>query len=616
MDFMIGCNYWASHAGTEMWAQWDEKQVRADFKLLSEHGVEYMRVFPNWRDFQPVKPMYAGGGNLFEYRLEGDRFPTNPEFLDDVMLERFDIFCDIAEEYGIKLIVGLLTGWMSGRLFIPQALNGLNLLTHPTAILFEQRLIRGMVSRFKHKKAIYAWDLGNECNCMSPTYTQEEASSWTGIIANAIKANDPTRPVVSGLHGCKSGEHYQRWPARGQGEFCDILTTHPYAVWCENVYRDNYTSYRTLIHPACETKFYAALSGRPCLVEEIGTMGPMMCDDKTSADFMRLQLFSNWANGGTGVLWWCGHDQNLLETAPYTWQMCEIELGMTYNDNTPKPVLKETKRVRSILEGFDFTLPAAKDDAVCILTRDQDSWSAAFATYALAKQAGLNITFADNEAPIPESDCYLLPSVEGVAVMPREKYLELRKRVYEGATLYVSVDGGHFADIEPFFGFNVVNSSEPRDSGTISIEGEDVAFWRKRRYELAGTTAEILAFDESGNPAFTVNKYGKGKVYFVNFPAETMLLSVNNCFDKNTYLLYKKVFAEKIATHEAICDNQYIGMTLHPADDGIYCVLVNYSPEARKTGFAVQNGYKVDKVIYGNTDEVAPLDACVVKLVK
>ena len=47
MDFMIGCNYWASNAGTEMWRNWDESAVREDLRVLSENGIEYMRVFPN-----------------------------------------------------------------------------------------------------------------------------------------------------------------------------------------------------------------------------------------------------------------------------------------------------------------------------------------------------------------------------------------------------------------------------------------------------------------------------------------------------------------------------------------------------------------------------------------
>ena len=140
MSFIIGCNYWASNAGTEMWKNWSEEAVREDFAILSAHGIGTMRVFPNWRDFQPIVPVLGGGASVREYRLEGDRFPKNPYWLDEVMLSRFSRFCDIAAEYDIKLIVGILTGWMSGRTFIPSALFGKNLFTDPVALLLSRGL--------------------------------------------------------------------------------------------------------------------------------------------------------------------------------------------------------------------------------------------------------------------------------------------------------------------------------------------------------------------------------------------------------------------------------------------------------------------------------------------
>ena len=64
------------------------------------------------------------------------------------MIERFQYFADRAEENGLKLVVGLVTGWMSGRLFVPPALEGLNVLTDPLAIQWETRLVRYFVKRF------------------------------------------------------------------------------------------------------------------------------------------------------------------------------------------------------------------------------------------------------------------------------------------------------------------------------------------------------------------------------------------------------------------------------------------------------------------------------------
>ena len=53
-EFFIGCNYWASHAGTNMWRDWDEKEVEADFKRYTDNGLRLLRIFPLWPDFQPM----------------------------------------------------------------------------------------------------------------------------------------------------------------------------------------------------------------------------------------------------------------------------------------------------------------------------------------------------------------------------------------------------------------------------------------------------------------------------------------------------------------------------------------------------------------------------------
>lgn len=72
-------------------------------------------------------------------------------------------------------------------------------------------------------------------------------------------------------------------------------------------------------------------------------MGPMICNNELAAGFMRVNLFSNWANGGEGVMWWCANEQSHLTAPPYEWNMCERELGMLDLENAPKSILPEKK---------------------------------------------------------------------------------------------------------------------------------------------------------------------------------------------------------------------------------------------------------------------------------
>ena len=162
--FILGTNYWASNAGTAMWHDWSEKTVDDDIKILSENHINYIRVFPLWSDFQPVIPMYGPGGVIRDYCLTNEKKSENPYYLDETMLSRFDTLLDICNKYNVKVIVGLITGWMSGRLFVPPALYDKNLYSDEKALMLEQKFIKGFVTRFRHRKEIYAWDLGNECN--------------------------------------------------------------------------------------------------------------------------------------------------------------------------------------------------------------------------------------------------------------------------------------------------------------------------------------------------------------------------------------------------------------------------------------------------------------------
>ncbi len=615
MEFILGCNYWASNAGTEMWRMWDESAIREDLRVLSENGVKYMRVFPNWRDFQPITAILGQGGEVLEYSLEGDKRAVSADYLDENMLRRFDTFCDLCEEYGIKLIVGLITGWMSGRTFIPAALIGKNLYTDSVALLFEMRLIRGMVTRFKHKKSIYAWDLGNECNCFGKAQSEQEATAWSLAVANAIRAYDSSRPVISGMHSLVAGSENGAWTIRGQAEACDVLTTHPYPFWVEHAGKDEIASMRTALHATCETKYYSDIGKRPALVEEIGTMGPMICDDKHAADFMRVNLFSNWAHGASGLMWWCANEQTMLTTPPYTYQMCELELGMRYADGSPKPMLREMGRVGKILNELPFSLPRAKENATCLVTRDTQQWGVAYMTFCLAKQAGLNIGYAWCDDELPDSEVYMMPSVKGHRIMSRDNYLALRKRVFEGASLYISFDGGILAEFEALAGLHVVDSCEANETDNVCLDGEKIDFYRSRRLNVVQTTAEVIAYDASGIPAVTANKYGKGTVYFVNFPLEAMLLNRLGAMDGDYYKVYSRVFSSTTRSNEVRTQDKYVGITLHPCDDGkIICVAINYSPFEREPGFEIKQPLSVKRVFYGDINRIPAFDAVIFEI--
>lgn len=201
--FYTGCNYWVSHAGVYMWRDWNGEQVEKDMAVLKGNGVDVLRVFPLWSDFQPLTATLGYLGRFCEMTQAG-RPLANDAGVDEVMMDRFRFLCDAAARNDVKLVVGLVTGWMSGRFFAPPALERMNAVEDPESVMWQVRYERHFVREMKGHQAIVAWDLGNECNCMGLAESPAAVWTWMNAITSAIRAEDGSRPVVSGMHSCPS----------------------------------------------------------------------------------------------------------------------------------------------------------------------------------------------------------------------------------------------------------------------------------------------------------------------------------------------------------------------------------------------------------------------------
>ncbi|MBR4296056.1 MAG: beta-mannanase, partial [Clostridia bacterium] len=584
--FEVGVNYWASHAGTEMWNRWDESVVESDFARLAKYNMKVVRVFPLWSDFQPIKMYYKFAQQEKEIRVHGKPLdPSTPEGLagiDPVMIERFEKMCRLAEKYNLKLIVGLITGWMSGRIFAPSALERLNLITDDQAILWEIRFVRYMVNRFKNEKTIFAWDLGNECNCMGPA-TRPQYVRWIADISMAIRCEDSKRPVVSGMHGIFPDNAVKPTPS-DMREFVDVMTTHPYPLFTRHCNTDPMNEMKSALHATAESRLYADLSSHPCIVEEIGVLGDMMISKKLSGDYIRASALSSWAHDLRSFIWWCANEQSTLEAPPYDWGAVERELGIFNLDGSPKPACISLSNVQCFVDSFEKefgSLPERLTDAVCIITRDQDSWGVAFGTFMLAKQAGLDITFAYADETLPDASTYLMPSIVGDSPMNKCSFKKILDKVENGATLYISNDSMIIDGFENLTGNCVDINTQSGNSYNVDLpSGGSVKLQATSDILLHSTTSKVICCDENGTPAFTVNSYGKGKVYYCNYPIEKIAGTKPGVISgKDAMPLYRFYEAMNIR-NDAKCatsDNQYLGITEHPLScDKQLLVLINY----------------------------------------
>lgn len=609
--FVIGANYWASHAGTFMWRDWQEDVVDTDFARLSQGGLQLLRVFPLWSDFQPIHCLRRGHGETSEFRHGETPLPDDPAGqcgVSEIMIERFEKMCDLAARHKLDLVVGLITGWMSGRLFVPPALEGLNHITDPASILWQIRFITILVSRLRHHPTIRAWDLGNECNCLAPA-TKEQAWLWTATIANAIRAADPERLVISGMHSLPV-DPLKPWAIRDQGELTDILTTHPYPLFTAHCNREPMNTIRPLLHGTAETRLYADLSGKAAFVEETGNFGPAFCDENVAAEVVQAQIFSLWAHDCRGLLWWCAHEQTHLENAPYDWISMERELGLLRTDGSAKPVFSGIKRAAASIRALPFVkLPPRRIDAVCILTEDQDQWGAAYSAFILAKQAGFDIEFCYGDRPLPDSGLYLLPSVCNLRALSRRREFELRERVENGATLYLSLDDGFLGEIMKLTGLHLLGRHGRATPCTFRFDDDEFAIASSTRHDLRAGSATILA-EEEGSAVFSVAVSGKGKVFFLAAPLETHLAKTDGAFLEKAapyWKIYARIAEEALTSRHIQKDSPSIGITEHLANDGtLQAVLINLQPSPARARMAFSNRYEFSEALLGPSPEKSP----------
>ena len=627
MKFIIGCNYWGSKHGTDMWRKWDAESVRNDFKALSEYGVEVLRVFPNWREFQPVISIKTCQGGFGEYLCADETRIDNEYAIDYKMMERFSLLCDFANEFNIKLNVGIVTGWMSGRLFVPPVLEGKNLINDSEALMLQSKFVKGFVRYFKDRPEIISWELGNECNCMGEAQSRSDAYVWTSLVRNAIYCEDQTRPIISGMHSLDNGKewpgyNYNRWTVQDQGEICDILTPHPYPSPTVYADREACNTMRPLLSPAAHVVYYSGIGKKPAIIQETSVNIPTLGNEDMSADWLRGTMLNGWANGSLGLLWWCAHEHlHIVDAHPYNACMIERQLGILNTDLSPKKVALEMKRMGQMLHSLPFEeLPPRDTEIVVCMPNGTPAKSNFLVSFVMAKQTGFDVTCSYCEQDLPESQFYIVPSCRGWSPFPVKFWLDIRKKAENGATVLFSDSEAAYTEIDKVFGFNSLGRVKKDLNDSVIIDGHKLDFrYGDAKILINPLEAKVLLRAEGdGNPLLTEHSYGKGKIYFLNFAIEEMLGNGAGKIDEPDkypyYLIYKKVFEKALKNRLVTTENPYISITQHKFDEkNAVIVAINSSDKTQKCGFNTDKVKNIE-VLYGNTEELTKCEAVIMKV--
>ena len=626
----IGCNYWASHAGTRMWELWDEKVVREDFKLLAGNGCEMLRVFPIWKVFQPIEICHTCGGWVKDVYMHGKPRPDTycgRAGVDEEMIRRFRRLAEIAEEFHLKLRVGLVTGWMSGSFYCPPALEKTNVQTDPFALRYMVKYIRCFVHMLRDCPAIEEWELGNECNNLEELHNSHAAWLWTHLVSSAIRLEDPTRKVASGMHGLRAADEHSWdcvWSLQTQGELCDRMTPHPYPHSNSKIIAkaDSHDTIRTLLESTVEMLYYGDIVDLPYSVEEIGTLSSSFASESLKAAFLRGALYNCWAHGASDFLWWCAFDQGQLKFPPYCWSAYERELGLFDADKRPKKLVAELRDFKVFKDTLPFAeLPPFQRDAVCIATRGPDmnaALSNACGSFMLAKQNTFDLRYRFTSEHAADAPLYLVPGITGDNSLYGYEWESLIEKAAAGAVLYVSMDNCAMTMISTLFGVETAGREMRTAPAVVELGGEKFSIPAEIKTTLNVLDAEVLAREEDGNPVFVRKRYGKGWCYLLTLPLEKHAGSLPGAFHKPEQPAWRKFYAplaEHVKNRRRIfCGNPLVTLTEHPEKDGLCrAVAVNNHREAVSLRFETAPGWRIEG---GNTAEIPPFTGKVLTLVK
>ncbi len=530
-SFLLGVNYWPRRNGVQMWRKFDAAEIDREFAQIRELGMDTVRIFPLWDDFQPIYELPGCNGipRTIGMRHDWNTTPdNNPEMVDAAHLEKFDTVVDLAGKHHLKLIVALLTAWMSGTLFNPGWKNGRNLFSDSFMLKYQMLYCRAFARRYAGRPEILAWEYGNEQNCADCCDSPETAWVWMHALAAELRLHDPETPVSSGMHGLHHlPSTHNPWGISDSADALDLLTTHPYPLFTPGCFLESPTDLRANLHATVESRYLSDLGQRPVLCEETGTLGNSNLSESLSAAFLRMRLYSLFANGIAGCLWWCYSDFQCAGEMPYRDAQMENDgLGLTRTDGTVKAVAGEMSRFRTVVEQFGGQMPELRREAAILVSDLQDDWPGIFNCYVLCVQAGIapRIVRPGYEA-LSQYKLLLAPSWCDSMPISIPAWQAIIGAVNAGSTLYVSGEGVSLTEMDRVFGISDMEKMKMKTSRDLVrfSGGFECAISAEYRNCFNKFVSEPAAWYSDGTPAMVKHHCGAGKTCFLSMPLEKSL---------------------------------------------------------------------------------------------
>ncbi|WP_433556865.1 beta-galactosidase trimerization domain-containing protein [Pseudonocardia xinjiangensis] len=500
-----GVDYHPSGAGCRIWTEWDPEAIARDFAGMAGAGLNTVRFFVFWRDFEP-----------------------EPGRIDKEMLGRLRHVVDTAAAADLACVVSLFTIWMNGQLIDPAWRQGRSLWRDGDMLDLEEEFATAVAREVGGCDNLLAFDLGDEIGCVDPgeaaASTLAEVAGWQARLAAVLRLEAPDVLVMQANDA--SGVLGPSPFGADNSAALDLIGVHGFPVWAPGSIESTLSFKATNL-----TSFlvrYACAYGVP-FVDELGSYG---VDDATAAAYLRASAASAIGNGASGILVWCWQDI-ASEAEPYTDRPMERFAGLHRLDGSAKPAMRDYRRVvgaapelavRRPRPSVAVYLPQRVRAAGRSYLDNGVATVATFFSYLLLTRAHLDFDIVADD--LAGYDLVVCPSVAHVTLPDLRK---LRAVCDRGATVYFSLgDHLHGFPGEPLVGAEIVDHSPPSD-GKSAFRWDsdewavDWAATRTRTTTLRPTTAEVIGRYPDGSPCLLQNRVGDGRFLFTNVPFEAQL---------------------------------------------------------------------------------------------
>jgi endo-1,4-beta-mannosidase len=622
----LGANFWSRTGGPLMWRNYDQETVRAELRVLADHGLNMTRSFFYWPDFMPA-----------------------PDRIDEEMVAKYADFLDRHTEAGLTTIPTFLVGHMSGENWDPPWRCGRDLYSDVWMVARQAWFAGEMVRRFRSHPAVCGWLVSNEMPIYGGPAPRETIASWAQLVIDAVRAAGGNQPVSlgDGAWGIEISGNDSGYSVADAAQLCDFLGPHVYP------HEDDPVRVHYAAAWACEL---AGTYGRPVVLEEFGVSSAFF-SDAHAARYYRQVLHNTLLAGATGWVAWNNTDFSLGSQDPYRHHGFELHFGLTDSRGTPKPQLAEMRAFREVLTAIDpgrcgrtdaeaalvvpsylereypFTFP--EDRAYLAATLRQ--------AYICSRLADLPVAVTRESDGISEdARLYLVPATKHL-LGPTWQHLD--RLAEAGATVYVSYSrGGHAIHRGPWHThFNEMFGVEhqlgyPPDE-TIADEAVTLTFVTDfgtladgARLSLAAegnghgrgflpvkpAGAEVLAVDSHDRPALLRRRTGAGSVILCTYPLEHLSAAAAVARPEAITALYDALAAAAGVSRLVTVNDTRVGADVLTRDDGQqFAWLVSQSPEQVTVKPQLAGGsrlLKLDRSAAGDTVTLDPFGVSVFAL--